>query len=213
MMQQQSLITRQLSKQPLHCPQRRLRCTWIPGTCWPRVLLPAGFGPESFRLRTPHQSAGCFLPQYQSQHHLSEQALSRQGLLGVLLHHDGQVRFFSGAEIGSLHGATKPLLLPANSQVQMKLLGGSTAVPQAITCLVHACRDLQVAVPAPDEAVNLVLQHRLRNDNTLFLPLGTRLDFMPKGPSPGGLADWPQFPPGPPARKVPLGVCAGHIAF
>ena len=128
--------------------------------------------PESFRLRTPHQSAGCFLPQYQSQHHLSEQVLSRQGLLGVLLHHDGQVRFFSGAEIGSLHGATKPLLLPANSQVQMKLLGGSTAVPQAITCLVHACRALQVAVPAPDEAVNLVLQHRLRNDNTLFLPLG-----------------------------------------
>ena len=130
--------------------------------------------PEQFRLRSPQQTAGCFMPQYQTQHHLSEQTLSSQGLLGFLLRDQGQVRFFSGAEIGSLHGAVRPLLLLSAQTKQMRLLGGSTAVPQAIVGLVYACRAMNMqSVPAPDEAVNLVLQHRLHGSNSLFVPVGS----------------------------------------
>ena len=127
--------------------------------------------PEQFRLRSPQQTAGCFLPQYQTQHHLSEQTLASQGLLGFLLRDQGQVRFFSGAEIGSLHGAVRPLLLVPAQTKQMSLLGGSTA---AIVGLVYACRALHMqSVPAPDEAVSMVLHHRLHSSNSLFVPVGS----------------------------------------
>ncbi|CAE7526688.1 unnamed protein product, partial [Symbiodinium sp. CCMP2456] len=129
--------------------------------------------PALFRLRTELQCAGCFLPQYQKQHYIPESQLARQGMLGFLLRHKEAVRFFSGAEIASLHGAVRPLLLQTSGDSQMKLLGGSSAVPQTIACLTHACHALGIeALPAPEAAVNLALAERIHNGNSLFLPAG-----------------------------------------
>ncbi|OLP96400.1 hypothetical protein AK812_SmicGene21382 [Symbiodinium microadriaticum] len=129
--------------------------------------------PAMFRLRNDMQSAGCFLPQYQKQHYMPESTLARQGLLGFLLQHQDAIRFFSGAEIASLHGVVRPLLLRTSGDSQMKLLGGSSAVPQTIACLTHACQALGLeGLPAPEAAVNLALAERLHNGNSLFLPAG-----------------------------------------
>ena len=125
---------------------------------------------QSFRFRGPHQSAGCFTSQYQFQHHIDEGMLASQGLLGFLFCDGDAPRFFSGAEICSLHGAVRPMLLLRDQAEQMNQLGVSTAVPQAVAVLVHVCKALGLE-HVPSQAVCKVLEDRLHSRNTLFLPL------------------------------------------
>eukprot|EP00439_Symbiodinium_sp_Y106_P031139 s6276_g3.t1 len=128
---------------------------------------------EAFRIRTAATVAGCFMAQYQFQHELPPNQLSSKGLLGFVLRHQGVLRFFSGAEIAALHGAVRPVLLPADRRCQMRLLGNSLAVPQAAAGLAYACHALGYkGSPEPAAAVASCLSARIHNANAFFLPNG-----------------------------------------
>ena len=88
--------------------------------------------PAQYRVKTVDGHASTFLAMYQSQHTLPEHMISSRGILGCLLQHQGCLRFFAGAEIASLHGAVQPVLLEADAQVQMRMLGNAIAVPHAV---------------------------------------------------------------------------------
>ena len=129
--------------------------------------------PQQFRIKTEKDAAGTFLAQYQSQHLLPESTIASKGILGCLVAFQGQLRFFSGPEIASLHGATQPMLLQADHVVQMRMLGNCISVPHAITGLVYGCCCLGIrGVPEPPAAVRLALQCRLTCRNAALLPIG-----------------------------------------
>ncbi|CAE7231259.1 unnamed protein product [Symbiodinium sp. CCMP2456] len=128
--------------------------------------------PAQYRVRTVDGHASTFLAMYQSQHTLPESMLSRKGILGCLLQHQGCLRFFAGAEVASLHGAVQPILLDAQAAVQMRMLGNAIAVPQAVVGLVYGCLVLGLeGVPDPASAVHLACRLRLHNQNTVLIPV------------------------------------------
>ena len=94
--------------------------------------------PSAFRLRGPKDQAGCIMACYHYQHELPPDCLARNGILATLYDGDCEPRFFSGAEVALMHVAVRPVYLPAEDRVQMRGLGNSLAVPQALICLARA---------------------------------------------------------------------------
>ena len=93
---------------------------------------------KRFRLCHPAQQSKTFMAAYHYQHELPEGMLSRRGLLCSLLQVGSGVRFFSGPEIASCHGAQLRMLLEQDDRQCMRKLGNALAVPQAAVTMVHA---------------------------------------------------------------------------
>ena len=134
-----------------------------------------------YRVREPHQSTGCFLAAYGSQHELSPELLSRKGLLGQFLKIGNLIRFFAGAEIALTLGALRPILLEQDIRVQNRALGNAISVPHAAIGLLFAAAALQVRnLPTPEQVLSCFHQHRMRNHNVLFVPTGPDWVLCPK---------------------------------
>ena len=127
--------------------------------------------PQSYRLRTPEGVASCFLARYTQQHELPAKLLRDKGLFGCLLRDGSRVRFFSQAEVASLHGAVSPQLITRQLSCDMRILGNCIAVPHAIAAISHALQLMQVpgAMDKAD-AVQVCLANRLHAQNTSFVP-------------------------------------------
>ena len=132
-----------------------------------------GHQPSVYRIKQGHQTAGCFLAQYSFAHNLPVDLLTGKGLFGSLVQTQGQVRFFSCAEICSLHGATRTMLCPADKRQGMRISGNAISVPHAAAALVQCCHTAGIALNFTTEAaVQCCLQERLHNGNAIFLPCG-----------------------------------------
>ena len=128
--------------------------------------------PSAFRLRSLDDRAGCMMACYHFQHQLPESCLDRSGILATLLQEDSGPRFFAGAEIAMMHAAVKPVLLPSQDRIQMRGLGNSLAVPQALMCLLRA---VAVACPvladtALTDMLELCMSSRIHNENFIIYP-------------------------------------------
>ena len=109
---------------------------------------------------------------YHYQHELPEDCLARSGILATLFSGEGEPRFFAGAEVALMHSAVRPVYLPSQDRVQMRGLGNSLAVPQALICLTRA---VSLAVrPDSDhllmDLIAICLQDRIHNANCCLYP-------------------------------------------
>ena len=133
----------------------------------------SGRQPSDYRIKQGHQTAGCFLAQYSFAHNLPVDLLTGKGLFGSLVQTQGQVRFFSCAEICSLQGATRTMLCPTDKRQGMRISGNAISVPHAAAALVQCCHTAGIALNfTTDAAVHCCLQERLHNGNAIFLPCG-----------------------------------------
>ena len=127
--------------------------------------------PALYRLRTPSQSATCFMARYGAQHELPRQLLKDKGLLGCLLKDGELIRFFGSPEISSLHAVCKPLWISASLPLNMQIVGNSISVPHSLVGLTYILRAAGLDTAGSlASRVELALQHRLRADNVTFLP-------------------------------------------
>ena len=104
---------------------------------------------------------------YHSQHLLPESGLDRSGILATLYLDGVSPRFFAGAEVAMMHAAVRPVFLAADDRIQMRGMGNSLSVPQALLCLLRAVAVAQpvCADTALTELMDLCLSSRIRNDN------------------------------------------------
>ena len=127
--------------------------------------------PAQYRIRGGGGFASCFMARYTQQHELPWELLSQKGLLGCLLNDGDHVRFFSSAEIASLHGLHETLWIGQDLAANMQIVGNSISVPHAITGLLYALRAVKLDKGLTlAEATQLVLADRLHAGNSVFLP-------------------------------------------
>ena len=80
------------------------------------------------------------------------------------------LRVFSPAEIGTIHGALRPLRLSQDLKLNMRLLGNSIAVPHAAAALAYGLQAVShSAVPFAPDVVQLCVGQRMHAGNSVFL--------------------------------------------
>ena len=127
--------------------------------------------PVKHRIKGPDQIASCFLAQYSFGHQLPRDLLEAKGLFGSMVFTNGVARFFSSAEIASLHGAVMPVLCEHDRRTSMRHLGNCIAVPHAAVTILMGCRTMEC-----DKGITLtdVIYRcdalRLQADNASLLP-------------------------------------------
>ena len=123
-----------------HIPSPAVLAKYLNPDCMPQSALKAFSCPEAYRIRAPDQSAGCFLAQYSFAHELPGDLLASKGLFGSLVVQGEVTRFFSAAEISSLHGTVLPTLCCQDRRLAMRLLGNCIPVPHAAVTLLKGCQ-------------------------------------------------------------------------
>ena len=92
--------------------------------------------------------------------------------MATLRQQASEPRFFSGVEICMMHCAVCPVLLPRDARQQMRILGNSLAVPQALQCLARAMS--LIRYPGDDSLLqrlmDLCLDIRIHCRNYIVLP-------------------------------------------
>ena len=123
-------------------------------------------------MRSPDQVATCFLAQYSRAHKLPSDLLQAKGLYGCLLEQFGQQRFFTPAEVASLHCAVLPVILGPDRHLTTKLLGNCITTVHAAFSLLHGCIELGCQRGVSCEQVEAqCLSLRLQASNSAFLPI------------------------------------------
>ena len=96
----------------------------------------------TYRIRQTHDSVGCIMASYGSQHEFSDDKLLGKGLFGNLLQCGDQIRFFSGAEVLILMMPCQSVFVPKNLKLHMKIIGNGITSAHAIFALSFAIRAL-----------------------------------------------------------------------
>ena len=129
--------------------------------------------PIAFRVKGPNDRLNTVMAQYHFQHELPHDSLVRGGILGCLLRDHQGLRFAAGAEVALIHCSFEPVFLPRDDREQMKVMGNSLAVPQAIFPLAYAVSCLQEpgSKVDPCQAIQWSVGDRLRADSVAIIQL------------------------------------------
>ena len=128
--------------------------------------------PAAFRLRNANMTATCFMARYGSQHCLPVELLSTKGLMGCLYASSEGIRFFSSAEISSMHGMHEALWIGPDQSLNFQVAGNAIAVPHALAAFGFVLRSLGLAQGRPIASiVALCHARRITATNSAFLPV------------------------------------------
>ena len=124
-----------------------------------------------YRIRDDTQCATCFMAQYSYAHMLPPDLIWSKGLLGCLLRQHDVLRFFSCAEIASLHGAVLPVVCQKDRRNSVKVLGNAISTPHAAVAMLLGAKEMGIH---QDVTIKQVVQEclacRIKADNSVMLP-------------------------------------------
>lgn len=128
---------------------------------------------SSYRIRSVHDSFGCIMASYTSQHEFNPENLRQRGLFGNLLQQGDVLRFLTGPECAVLMMPTKDMFLPKQRQFHMRVIGNAITSGHAAYILAYAFRALRINIPEcidPPSLVAEVMKARLHFGNAVVTP-------------------------------------------
>ena len=156
-----------------HVPAPPVLAMYLSPDFMPKCPQMPSIRPEKYRIKTPSDTAGCFLAQYGFAHHLPQDLLRAKGLFGSLLSQGCLTRYFSVCEVASLHCAVLPVLCSHNRRLSMKLLGNSIAVPHAAVTMLKGCQAAGFMMQCTvRDVLDKCMEPRLHNNNSALIPYG-----------------------------------------